>query len=171
MFTGCDSNSAFFGQGVKIIFDDIKSNPEAEELFKSCRVTLHVTKSMIEKLTDFLLRYIYNDHKIRDATEVRVNNWKSYKKKRSLAPDEDWLVYHITRGNHLAYIQRNYSLSRHPTAIGNGWKLNGRCYAVRHSKPNMSKEMKIDPVTSDEGDIDSTDLSSEESDDETYCDM
>ena len=102
--------------------------------------------------------------------------WKSYKKKKSLArlpPDEDSLVHQITRGNYLAYIQRNYALSRHPTAIGNGWKLvNGRCYAVRHTKPNMPREITIDTVASDESDVDSTDLSSsEESDNDTDCDM
>ena len=64
-------------------------------------------------------------------------------------------------------------MSDHPTAIGNGWKLvNGKCYAERHAKANIPRKVAIDSVQSEESGEDSTDLSSsEESDEETDCDM
>ena len=133
---------------------------------KSCGESLYVTKSTIDDLTKFVLQYIYGDCQSKNPTEARVNKWKSFKKKKSLArlpPDEDSLIHQITRGNYLSYIQRNYSLSHHPTPIGKGWKLiNGKCYAERHTKPNIPREVTMDTLRSDDSDSESTDISESE---------
>ena len=99
VLTGCDSNSAYFGHGIKKIFDYIKSNPEADELLKSCRVTLHVTKSMIERPNFFFVIFTTTTR-----PELIDGN---HPRRKDHCPDEDLLVHRITRGNYLAYIQRN----------------------------------------------------------------
>ena len=172
--TGCDSNSAFFGHGKNKIFDTAKSSEEARTLLKSCGSSLDISKSTIDDLTKFIL--VYNDRQSKSPTEARVKKWKSFKKKKSLArlpPDEDSLFYQIKRGNYLSYIQLNYSLSDHPTAIGNGWKsVNGKCYAERYTKENIPRAVIVNSAQSEESGEDSTDLSSgDESDEGTDCDI
>ena len=108
VLTGCDSNSAFFGHGKKKIFDVVKSSEEARTLLKSCGSSLDITTSTIDNLTKFILRHVCNDRQSNNPTKARVKQWKSFKKKTSLArlpPDEDSLFYQIKRGNYLSFIQ------------------------------------------------------------------
>ncbi len=80
VLTGCDSNSAFFGHGKKKIFDVVKSSEEARTLLKSCGRSLDITKSTIDNLTKFILRYVCNDHRqSKNPTEARAKKWKSFK--------------------------------------------------------------------------------------------
>ena len=169
--TGCDSNSAFFGHGKKKIIDNVKSNPEARNLLKPCGESLELTRSTVDDLTKFVIRYIYNDRKSSTPTEARVKKYKSFKKKKSLSrlpPDNDSLKFHIKRANYLAFIQLQYSLKDHPTPIGNGWHLvNGKCYAERYSNDVHVPREILHGAEESGSESDSTNMSSS---DETESD-
>ena len=89
VLTGRDSNSPFFGIGKKRNFNNLRGNEDARILLKSCGVSLNIDKSTIYKLTNFVLKYIYNDHikvrmllrlELRKGSRIirRNNLWQGY---------------------------------------------------------------------------------------------
>ena len=74
-----------------------------------------------------------------------------------LMPGNDTLEHICMQTNYLAYCQKNFNMTHHPSPIGNGWAMvNGRCHPIRNSIPAL-------PDNISSGLISSTDESSEES--------
>ena len=78
---------------------------------------------------------MYNGSNTLSCAETRASQWKKMKKKNTqrLMPDDDTLNQICYRANYLAYCQKNFQLSRHPSPIGNGWKIiDGKCRPLRN---------------------------------------
>ena len=66
--------------------------------------------------------------------------------------------------NYLAYYQKNFHLSRHPSPIGNGWGIiDGKCRPVRNVLSALPASLPSKSAQSDEdsSDIDDNDDCSE----------
>ena len=74
-------------------------------------------------------------------------------------PDEGTFNHICLRANYLAYCQKNFHLSRHPSLIGNGWGIvHGKCRPVRNVLPALPTSLPSQSVQSDEGSNDSDDI-------------
>ena len=63
------------------------------------------------------------------------------------------------RGNYLAYCQKNFELSHHPSPIGNGWEIiNAKCRPVRNVSPALSASLPSKSTQSDKDSSDSDDI-------------
>ena len=55
-----------------------------------------------------------------------------------LMSDEDTSNYICLCANYLAYCQKKFQLSRHPSPIGNGWGIiDGKCQSVKNVLPAL----------------------------------
>ena len=163
--TGCDSNSGFYGHGKKPVYDKVSGDSEARDLLMRCGENLDIPEDVMCDMKSFVLKYVYGDKKSSSPGEARVFKWKSQKKKSfiGLPPDHDSLEIHCIRANYLAYIQRHFDMTHHPSPLGHGWQLvDGRCRPVRYTQPSLPSELSntVDDDsnsdnTSDESDVDS----------------
>ena len=90
-------------------------------------------------------------------------------------PDKDTLNHICLRANYLAYCQKNFHLSRHPSPIGNGWGIiDGKCRPVRnvylHCQPvyhhGVHRVIKTAVIVSEDiDDCSETDSTESENDD------
>ena len=90
--------------------------------------------------------------------ETRASQWKKMKKKNTqrLMPDDDTLNHICYRANYLAYCQKNFQLSRHPSPIGNGWGIiDGKCRPVRNVYPALPSDLPSQTELSDDENSDS----------------
>ena len=81
------------------------------------------------------------------------------KSTQRLIPDEDTLNHICLRANYLAYCQKNFHLSRHPSPTGNGWGIiDGKCRPVRNTLPALPATLPSQSAHSDEDSSDSDDI-------------
>ena len=111
--TGCDHTSGFYGIGKVKVTKRVKKSPDARKLLSACGENILITEEDIQKLTQFVIKYIYSDYKSNTIAEARASRWKLQKTKSltRMIPDKDSLIHHIKRANYIAYIQRNVSLN------------------------------------------------------------
>ena len=114
------------------------------------------TEGSIQKLTQFVIKYIYSDSKSNTIPEARASRWKQQKKKSltRIIPDMDSLKNHIKRANYIAYIQMHFSLKNHPSPLDNGWHMeNGICLPTRSRLPPLPPNVTLSMSSSGEEDI------------------
>ena len=114
------------------------------------------TEGSIQKLTQFVIKYIYSDSKSNTIPEARASRWKQQKKKSltRIIPDMDSLKNHIKRANYIAYIQMHFSLKNHPSPLDNGWHMeNGICLPTRSRLPPLPPNVTLAMSFSGEEDI------------------
>ena len=100
----------------------MKKSTDARKLLSACGENIVITDDDIQKLTQFVIKYIYSDYKSKTIAEARASRWKLQKRKSltRMIPDMDSLIHHIKRANYIAYIQRNFSFKDHPSPMDNG---------------------------------------------------
>lgn len=173
VMTGCDHNCGFYGRGKKAVIEKVSNTPEARILLTECGNSLPIPPHVLNNLKTFVIKYVYGSKKL-NCAETRASQWKKMKKKNTqrLMPDDDTLDHICLRANYLAYCQKNFQLSRHPSPIGNGWGIiNGKCRPLRNIIPALPADLPSQRVLSDdessESDIDEcSGTDSSESEDE-----
>ena len=138
--TGCDHTSGFYGIGKIKVTKRVKKSPDARKLLSACGENIMITDDDIQKLTKFVIKYIYSDYKSKTIAEARASRWKQQKRKSliRMIPDMDSLIHHIKRANYIAYIQKNFSFKDHPSPLDKGWHMeNGVCLPTRSRLPSL----------------------------------
>ena len=129
------------------------------------RDVLPIPAYVLNSLKTFAIRYVYGS-KVLGCAETRATQWEKMKKKsmQRLMTDEDILNHICLRGNYLAYCQKNFELSHHPSPIGNGSGIiNGKCLPVRNVSPALSASLPSKSTHKDSSDSDIDDCSETDS--------
>ena len=77
--TGCDHTSGFYGIGKIKVTKRVKKSPDARKLLSACGENIMITDDNIQKLTQFVIKYIYSDYKSKTIAEARASRWKQQK--------------------------------------------------------------------------------------------
>ena len=66
------------------------------------------------------------------------------KNTQRLMPDDDTLSHICRRANYLAYCQKHFQLSEHPSPICHGWGIiDGKCRPVRNILPVIPSHLPL----------------------------
>ena len=171
--TGCDQNCGFYGRGKATIIEKVSSASEARELLRECGDQLPIPDHVLENLKMFVIKYVYGS-KEQTCAETRASQWKKMKRKNTqrLMTDDDTLTHICRRANYLAYCQKHFQLSEHPSPIGHGWGIiDGKCRPVRNILPALPSHLPLqladDSDNSDDG-SDTEDHSDTDTSDSDY---
>ena len=168
--TGCDSNSGFFGHGKNKLFEKCMKHAEGRELLQECGNSLPIPQETMNDLKTFVRKYVYIDSRSDTMSQSWTLKWKAQKNKSisRLPPHDDSLKIHCMRANYLSYIQKNYSLTSHPSPIGNGWYVvDGKCRTLRFRNPEMPSTLdSCSTADNDDEGINDGYISGEETDDD-----
>ena len=102
-------------------------------------------------IKSFVIKYVYGSKEL-GCAETRKTWWEKLKKKSTqrLIPDKDTLNHICLRANYLAYCQKNFHLSHHPSPIGNDWGIiDGKCRPVRNVLPALPASLPSRSAQSD----------------------
>ena len=61
--TGCDHTSGFYGIGKIKVTKRVKKSPDARNLLSACGEQIMMNEGDIQKLTKFVIKYVYSDSK------------------------------------------------------------------------------------------------------------
>ena len=157
---GCDHNCGFYGHGKKAVIKKVMKSSEARVLSHECGNALPIPAHVLNNPKTFVIKYVYGS-KESGCAETRARQWEKMKKKSTqrLMPDEDTLKHICLRANYLAYCQKNFHLSRHPSPTGNGWGIiDGKCRPVRKVLPPLPASLPSQSTQSDENSSDGDDI-------------
>ena len=84
IITGSDHTSSYYGIGKKAVAERVKQSSEAQNLLTSCGSSLELTKETRQKMTRFVIKYVYNDTVSSTPAEARVAKWKKTEEKEFL---------------------------------------------------------------------------------------
>lgn len=162
--SGSDTTTAFFGHGKQTVFSKGITD-EARPLLSLVGQSLPVTRNVLDAMTEFTVKYIYNDKISKTLGEARAKKWTQMKRKSTLRlpPDQDSHDLKVTRGNYQSYMLLNYhKVEPCPPPLGHGWELiNGMCVPVRYTKPALPLHLSVIALSKEQDD--SADEASESS--------
>ena len=75
--TGCDANSGFYGQGKKLVYDQVAKNHVARRQLSWCGEGLDLEEEdeeEVEQLFEFTRHVIYGDNKSSTTAEARARH-------------------------------------------------------------------------------------------------
>ena len=108
----------------KAVIETVSNAPESRVLLSECGDILPIPPHVLNNLKKFVIKYVYGSKELNCAV-ARASQWRKMKNKNTqrLMPDDDTLNHICYRANYLAYCQKNFQLSHHPSPIGNGWGI------------------------------------------------
>ena len=82
VFTGCDSNSCFYGLGKLSLFARMAKSAEARSLLLKCGESIQFSDDALIDLKIHVMRYVYGGDVRNSSLDVsRVEKWRCQKKK------------------------------------------------------------------------------------------
>ena len=79
--TACDTNSGFYGKGMKYVYNQVGKITGAQRQLSRCGDTLEIEEEVVEELFKFTRHVIYGDNKSSSIAEARAAKWKKMKNK------------------------------------------------------------------------------------------
>eukprot|EP00794_Sanderia_malayensis_P012433 gene12433-13718_t len=137
-FTGCDSNSSFYGKGKVKAWKVLQTHPRFTESFSSLGRSFPPPDRLINELNKYVC-LLYGDVVSGDVDECRYQIFKTGKySDDALPPNRDTLWKHIERANYQSAIWNNCLAAelQIPSPVGNGWEiLDGQLTIVWMTQP------------------------------------
>ena len=118
VMTSCHHSCGVSGRGKKTVTKKDMKSSEAIVLLHECGDALLIPAHVLNNLKTFVIKYVYGSKELVCA-ETKMKK----KSTQRLLPDEDTLNHIYLCANYLAYFQKNFQLSRHPSPIENGWGI------------------------------------------------
>lgn len=130
--TGCDTVSAFYGNGKLKAVKKLLSNREHCTTFRMLGGAFTLTEELYQGTEAFICD-LYDLKDCRDVNDARSQLFKSGKcTDRSLPPNQDTLRKHTQRANYQAAIYRRSLESQPdiPPPMSHGWKIEGDFFEI-----------------------------------------
>ena len=181
--SGADFTSGFFGKGKKKVLKNVFQIKECRELIKDLGQTDMIGMELINKVSRFVIKYVYGDSKSQTLTDARASSWQRMKNKstKRLPPDDDTLKNHLKRVNYITKCCLDYNEEHYPASPSlHGWYYEQGVYRpLRYTKAALPNEFQVNqtqkeqsPVESEtEYEDDSNESDESEEEDEYYLEI
>ena len=142
MYTsGSDITTAFFCHYKKSVYAKGRCTEDARTLLASVGKKLSITREVLDNMSRFTIRYIYNDKVSKSLAEAKTKKWNAMKRKSTqrIPPDQESHDRNVTRVNYHVYTLRHYhEPDVLPSPLNHGWRLSGGlCAPIRYTQPAL----------------------------------